>query len=449
MPSLFAFADAPSAHVSAHVLLTGIQSGPLDLLADGIEVMAVALYLLGVRRLARRGRHWSRWSAAAFLGGVAVVWIAIGSGLAAYDEINVTMHVIQHVLLMMIAPPLIALGKPVTLASQAASRRRQVRILKLVHSPVVAVLTFPIVAWIVYYVTMYAYFMTGLYPYSIAHPLFHDATHLWFFGVGLLYWQPIVGLDPTRWRMSYPVRIGSLFLGMPFEAFLGIGITELPKPISPINTLANTHTAGDTFWILAMIVTGLCLGTVVLQWFRQLDRETVQEDRRVQATSAENRARAGAVGCSSASRSRSHSPAWVVVKTLPGATTTAGTPRALRASRTRLACRLVRTSTARWPGCTGWRRAVLSVAGASLDAGSSTVGSGADPAGAMCGAGGVPGSRSAAPAVATDGVDFWFSSPGKCMSPRWHKLCVKCAYPMVFHPRSRTPGQVKRARSLY
>jgi cytochrome c oxidase assembly factor CtaG len=296
MPFVLAFSDAPNGHVSLRVLLTGIQTGWLDLLAAGIEVAVVVAYLLGVRRLSRRGRRWPAWCTASFVAGIGAIWIAIGSGLAAYDELNVTMHVIQHLLLMAVAPPLIALGKPVTLTMQALRRRGQVLVVKVVHHPLVAAITFPVVAWIFYYGTMYVFFMTPIYGYSVAHPLFHDFTHLWFLTAGLVYWPPIVGLDPTRWRLPHPARIGTLFLGMPFEAFLGIGVSEMPHAIAPINTVANTHAAGDTFWILSMALTGLCFGIVVIEWFRQLDRETAREDRRVEAASAENRARAEAVG---------------------------------------------------------------------------------------------------------------------------------------------------------
>ncbi len=297
MPFLpLTYGAAPHGAVSLHVLVTGVQTDPLSLLADLLELVALGLYLAGVHRLAQRGRRWSPWSTTACVSGIAVLWIAVGSGFAAYDSVNVTMHVIQHVLIMMLAPPLIALGKPVTLISQAVGRNNQVRVLRVVHSAPLAALSFPIVGWFLYYGTMYVYFMTGLYPYSIAHPLFHDATHVWFFSVGYLYWQPIVGLDPARWRLSHPMRIGSLFLGMPFEAFLGIGITQLPHPLDKINSLAATHNAGDTFWILSMLVTGVWLATIVLQWFRQLDRETAREDRRVEASLAENRARAETLG---------------------------------------------------------------------------------------------------------------------------------------------------------
>jgi cytochrome c oxidase assembly factor CtaG len=294
--ALLAYGDAPSSAVSLHVLLTGVQTGGLALLGDAVEVLAVAMYLLGLHRLGRRGRRWPVWSTAAFVAGVLVLWFAVGSGLAAYDEVNVTLHVVQHILLMMVAPPLIALGKPVTLAAQAASRPNQVRVLKVVHSPVVAAATFPAVAWLLYYGGMYGYFLTPVYPYSVAHPLFHHATHLLFFLIGYLYWHPVVGLDPAKWRWPFPVRIGSLFLGMPFEAFLGISIADLRQPISPINTLAGTHVAGETFWVASMGATGFCLAAVVYQWYRQLEREAPREDRRAELAGAQSRARAEELG---------------------------------------------------------------------------------------------------------------------------------------------------------
>ena len=293
---VLAYAGAPSSVVHAGVLLAGFQTGALSLCTDALLCSTLGLYLYGVRRLARRGRPWPSASSLAFGLGLFSIFVAVGSGLAAYDDANVTMHVVQHVLLMMVAPPLLALGKPVTLATQAGSRTNQVRIVKLLHGPVVAAITFPVVVWFLYYGTMYGDFMTGIYQYSVVHPLFHDATHLWFLAVGYLYWQPLIGLDPARWRWSYPARAGSLFLGMPFEAFLGIAIAGLPRPLAPINTLADTHTGGDTFWILSMVVTGVCMAIVILQWFRQLERETVREDRRVEMAAAENRALAAELG---------------------------------------------------------------------------------------------------------------------------------------------------------
>lgn len=294
---LATYGDAPSGAVRVHLLLSGVQTGPLALVADAAVIVAVIWYLLAVRRLAVRCRRWSPGSTVSFLAGVAVVWIAVGSGLAAYDEVNVTLHVVQHLLLMMVAPPLIAIGRPVTLASQAASRRTQVVLLRVVHSRAVAVVTFPVLTWFLYFGTMYAYFQDrGLYDYSIEHKLFHDATHLIFLVIGYLYWQPIVGGDPTRWRLPIPARAGSVFLGMPFEAFLGISISQDAVPIDPINSLANTHAGGETFWAGAMFVTALWLAFLGGRWFRELGREPRREDVRVQTQAAAARARAEKLG---------------------------------------------------------------------------------------------------------------------------------------------------------
>lgn len=295
--ALLAYGEAPGLKVQIHVLLTGVQTDPLALVAAGVELALIALYLLGVRRLTRRGRHWSALSTSCFVAGIVLVWIAVGSGLAAYDDVNVVVHVIQHIILMMVAPPLLAVSKPLTLASQAAKRRNQVRILKVLHSRALALLTFPVLTWFLYYGVMYTYFLDRrVYDFSVNHVLFHDATHLVFLAVGYLYWQPLIGLDPTRWRLPHPIRILTTFVGMPFEAFLGIAVAMSTTPIDPINTLANTKTAGNIFWILAMAVTGPCIAVMALRWYRQIQRQTPREDRFAVASAEEATLRAAQLG---------------------------------------------------------------------------------------------------------------------------------------------------------
>lgn len=287
---MLAYVGAPTSVLHAGVLLTGFQTGTLALVTDALLVLTLASYLLGVRRLSRRGRFWPWPSMLAFSLGLFAVFVAIGSGLAAYEDANVTAHVLQHVLLMMIAPPLIALGRPVTLLVQAVNRTTQVKVLRVVNSGPVSWLTFPPLAWVLYYGSMYAFFTTVIYAFSVRHPLFHDAMHAEGFLVGYLYWQPLVGLDPSRWRMSYPLRIATLFLGMPWEAFLGVTLISSAAPIASINTVTGTQAGGQTFWILAMLTNGLALSVLVRQWFRQLEREGPREDRRVLATYAEDQA---------------------------------------------------------------------------------------------------------------------------------------------------------------
>jgi len=106
----------------------------------------------------------------AFVLGVVMIVIATESGLASYDDSVFTMHVVQHLILMNVAPILLALGAPVTLALQASRRRTQQRLLRLLHSRVVETLTFPVVAAGIAYVTMIVYFLTPVYVFSEQHP---------------------------------------------------------------------------------------------------------------------------------------------------------------------------------------------------------------------------------------------------------------------------------------
>ncbi len=85
--------------------------------------------------------------------------------------------------------------------------------------------------------------------------------------------------DPTRWRLPYPVRILATFVGMPFEAFLGIAVSMSPTPIAPTNTVADTRAAGQTFWILAMLGPGACIAVMAIQWYQQMERQVSRGNR--------------------------------------------------------------------------------------------------------------------------------------------------------------------------
>jgi cytochrome c oxidase assembly factor CtaG len=281
---------APNVTANARILLLGVQAGPLDLLADGLELVTLGMYALGITCLRRRGRRWPLTSTIPFAAGVFLVWVAVGSGLAAYDEVDVTLHMVQHILLMMVAAPLLAMGRPLTLAAQASPRRAQHGVVALANGRLFGAISHPIVATALYYGSMFGYFLTPLYPYSIDHPLFHDATHLIFLVVGYIFWQPIVGKDPARWRFSHPVRAVTLMAGMPVEGLLGLIIALSPRPLSQINTLANTHFAGRAFLATAMLISAVWIGYLLVEWVRESERGASREVRRVAAARAETRA---------------------------------------------------------------------------------------------------------------------------------------------------------------
>src|SRR5262245_47671593 len=107
-----------------------------------------AFYVGGLRRLRARGRSWPTARTVAFVSGLVVILVATGSGLAVYDDVLFSLHVVQHVLLGMVAPLLLVLGAPVTLALQSGSRSTQRRLLRVLHSQPARVLTHPLTAWL-------------------------------------------------------------------------------------------------------------------------------------------------------------------------------------------------------------------------------------------------------------------------------------------------------------
>ena len=269
--------------VQLHQLLTAFQTDWTSFVAYAAMAAVLASYATGRRRLQRRGRDWSDWRTASFVGGVVVVFIAIGSGVASYDGSNFVMHVVQHLLLMNLAPILLALGAPITLALQSSSRSTQTRLLKVLHSRVVEVITFPVLTAAIGYGTMLVYFLTPLYALSLRHPLLHDYVHLHFLLTGCLYWWPVVGLDPSRWKMKFPTRLGYLATGVPINAMLGVALTLNRASIDPaVNTLADTHRGGAVLWGVSELLLLAGIAVMFVQWARQDAREASRFDRRLE-----------------------------------------------------------------------------------------------------------------------------------------------------------------------
>lgn len=278
------WAGVVSPPVSVHRLLTGWQTDALSLAALGVELALAAWYLWAVHRLARRGRRWSPWRTASFLGGTALVVAAVQSGLASYDDSVFVVHVAQHLLLMNFAPILFALSAPMTLALQSSSRRTQRLLLKVLHHRVVEVVTHPAFVAVVGFGTMIGYFLTPFYQFSLEHPLVHDLTHLHFLVAGALYWWAVVGIDPSRWRLSHPQKLGLLAIGIPVSAVLGLTLTGSRLSVAPLfHSLSDTHAGGSVLWIMGELTTLLAMGIIVYQWLAHEEREAARNDRRLEA----------------------------------------------------------------------------------------------------------------------------------------------------------------------
>jgi putative copper resistance protein D len=250
--------------------------------AIGIVTLG-ALYVVGVRRLAARGRRWSPARSIAFFSGLIALLIATQSGLATYDTTLFSAHVGQHVLIGVVAPFLLALGAPITLALQAGRRPTQVRLLRVLHSRPARLVTNPIVAWALFGLTLFVLYFSPLYELSLRNEAVHEAVHLHFLFVGAVFFWSVIGLDPISWRVPYGFRLLLVLLTVPFHGFLGLALLTGDQPIAgdyyaetvrPPGATAMTdqRTGAGVMWAVGDAI-GLIAGTVVLaQWMAHEDR---------------------------------------------------------------------------------------------------------------------------------------------------------------------------------
>jgi putative membrane protein len=261
--------------------LTHWVVGPFTIGVDLVLVLLAMWYLVGVRLLAARGRHWHTSRTVAFLAGLAGVVVALQSSVADYSNDYFQAHVVQHVLLMVFAPALLALGAPSTLLLQTAGRRTKQRFLHLLRSGPFAVLTHPIVVWAIYFGVMLVFFLTSMINFAMDHMAFMDLMNVLFLFGGTLFWWPMVGLDPIlHWKMGYPARMGTLLFGSAVEAFLGIAILLERRPEASMYTLASSHAGGALLWISVDVVNVVAFVPIFLQWVRSEERLAARLDAR-------------------------------------------------------------------------------------------------------------------------------------------------------------------------
>jgi putative copper resistance protein D len=249
------------------------------LAGTAVAASAVA-YGWGVARLRARGRAWPAARSWAFGVGLAVLLIALCSGLARYDTSVFALHMVQHLGLAMVAPPLLALGAPITLALQASSRPTQRRLLGVLHSRPVAVLTYPAVVLALFGGSLVLLYFTPLYAQSLQRPWLHDLVHVHFVVVGCLFFWPVVGLDPVRWRLPHGARLLFVLVALPFHSIVGLALTTSNTPLWPAwHTLADQQAGGGVMMLGGDLITLFVFGIVFWQWALAEQREAARADR--------------------------------------------------------------------------------------------------------------------------------------------------------------------------
>lgn len=268
----------------------------LDWELDPLFIIPAALvawaYVAGVRRVNRLhlASPFPRRRVVFFALGMASLVIAIMSPLAAYDGALFSAHMWQHVLLTMVATPLLLLGSPITLALRAATpsfRRRA--LLPILHSRVLRAVSFPVIAWLFFTVSMWGSHFTPLFNAALENDWLHRLEHAWYLSAALLFWWPVVNADPGPWRMNHPMRMLYLFLQMPQNAFLALSIynagtvryahyASLARTWGP-SALTDQELAGITMWVGGDLLFLFALGILAYGWVQHEEREALRQDR--------------------------------------------------------------------------------------------------------------------------------------------------------------------------
>lgn len=254
-------------------------------------------YLYSVLVLRARGDRWPLTRTLSFVVlGMGLLAFATMSGLGGYDRVLLSVHMVQHMLLSMLVPLLLALGAPVTLMLRTLPAPPRRWLLALLHSRLAKVLTFAPLTFLLFVISPWALYFTGWYDAALSSDFVHEMMHLHLVLVGSLFFWPLVGTDPVPGRIGYPFRLMTVFLTLPFHAFLGVtimgqqeliggewyrtlpehaGLTWLP------DSAEDQHLAGGILWGAGDLVGLVFLAVLFTQWVRSSMREADREDRRL------------------------------------------------------------------------------------------------------------------------------------------------------------------------
>lgn len=178
---------------------------------------AALAYGLGVRALRARRRPWATSRGLAWAAGLLVVAVALVSPLAQADD-RFAAHMVQHTLLGMLGPLLLARGAPVSLALRTLRRGPRTALVGLLHARPVAVLAHPVTATALWAGGLVVLYATPLYAASAREPLVHELVHLHVLASGCLVAWVFAGLDPVPQRGGPPLRASALLLALATHA---------------------------------------------------------------------------------------------------------------------------------------------------------------------------------------------------------------------------------------
>ena len=257
-------------------------------LSTSVIVPAVAsatLYGLGVRRASGR---WPLRRTASFAGGIGCVVLALQSGIDAYDDRVLSVHMVQHMLLLLVAPPLLLGGRPLILALRALPPGRRSSLARAIHTA--RPYTAPVPALAAFGAVVVLTHLPAFYDATLRHAALHYSEHAAYLLAGLLMWSPLLDADPApRHPLGGLGKLAYLIVAMLPMALVGAYLNRHATLVYPpyaaparalgISALDDQAQAGAIMWVVGntiMVAVGLwaAIAEMVAQERRQVERES-------------------------------------------------------------------------------------------------------------------------------------------------------------------------------
>ena len=211
-------------------------------------ILLGALHFFGWLRLRRRsdGRFANRWRLASYTGGLLILALALLSPIDVLSGQLFSIHMVQHLLLMMVAPPLLLLANPFPTflwllpnnprTAVAAAFRRLTAWLTAqnILSQAVRKATSPASAWALYVLIFFAWHDGNAYSLALRFPTVHGLEHFTFVGAALLFWWHVTGAAPRiHPKPAQWMRVGYVLAMIPPNLLLGVTLSFAETPIYP------------------------------------------------------------------------------------------------------------------------------------------------------------------------------------------------------------------------
>ncbi len=266
-----------------------------DFVPVAMIVAALVLYLWGVRRNnALHPRHpWSTGKTVAFVGALFTTAVAIFSSIGVYDGELFWDHMVQHLLLIMVAAPLFAISSPLELSWRSTTGTAHLVVTEALRSPVAKFLGHPAVAFALYAVLIPVSHLTSWYNLTLEHESLHNAEHLAFLVVGYMFWRQIFGNDPNCYRLHPALQFFYLFLAIPIDTFTGLSLAGASRELFPAyfathrtwgpSYVVDLHAGGSIMWVVGDTLMLWPMIPVALRWMHMEERKAERIDAELDA----------------------------------------------------------------------------------------------------------------------------------------------------------------------